>query len=98
FDPSHGSLRKRKIRECLIPKTHLFDGEASVWRIGGVGIPLGDLIEKLKGSRSDPLFAVLAVQAKDIRDIRLGAIGPRAFCLVDECECDADGNKLPAHA
>lgn len=98
FDPSHGNARTGKIRQCLIPKAHLYGGKASVWRVGGVGISIENLVTYLTASREDPLFAILAARADDIRAIRLAGTEKRAFSLVDECECDAEGNKHPAHA
>jgi hypothetical protein len=97
FLPSHGNPRTKNIRPGLIPRSHLFDGEGSVWRVGESGIGLESLVPLLKASRPDSLFGILAANAADIRRIRLGAEGPRAFSLVDECDCDQHGSKHPAH-
>lgn len=97
FHPSHGNVRTGNIRPTLIPRPHLFAGEGSVWRVSSQGVSLDYLVERLRASREDPLFAIVAVPAREIRDIRLGIDGPRAFSVVDECVCDADGGRHPAH-
>lgn len=88
YDPSHGEAKKRKITNQIIRKDDLIDGACSVWRLAPPGITLEQLIVRLEEIKEDPLFAVTTAAAADIRLIKLPT-GTRAFCVVDECECDA---------
>jgi hypothetical protein len=99
FDPSHGDARKLKIRPGLIARGNLYLGECSVWRLAPLGIHVADLVPRLENARSgQKLFAISARMAGEIRAIKFGDGDQQAFCVVDECECDQEGNKHEAHA
>lgn len=95
--PRHGDAVKRKPRAALIRGEDLLSGNYSVWRIEPTGIACMDLVDRLSGVPGQTLFALFAISAEEIRRVRTVA-GDRAFFVVDECECDAEGNKHPAHA
>lgn len=97
YEPSHGSVKKFKIRPSAVPAAHLVAGELSVWRISLDGFDTADLRARLEADKPG-LFGILGVKASDVRKIPYGSSGHRAFCVVDECECDAEGNKHPKHA
>lgn len=100
FDPTHGEAKKGNIRPSIVPKKDLFADKLSVWRLGDVPqIPVKELVERLKtesGART--LYAIVSVQAGDIRQIKVEVDKARALCVLDECDTDHDGGKHPAHA
>lgn len=102
YDPQHGSFGKANIRLALIQKKALAASELSVWRMSdkAPGIRLGRLkaILRIAGGNQRRLFAVTMAPAGAVREITLSTTGNRALCVVDECICDAAGNKHPAHA
>jgi hypothetical protein len=98
FHPTAGDGYKLKIRSSLIPKDDLLNGTGSVWRLAPPGLSFEEALDKIQQARDQPLFAVAAAPVGKIREIRLGADGARAFCVVDECNCDQHGSKHPAHA
>ncbi|HMI17944.1 MAG TPA: hypothetical protein VK533_00230 [Sphingomonas sp.] len=98
FSPSHGNAKTLSIKNGLISRASLFAGQCSVWRLNPPGIEVADLITILAAGRPEQrLFAISAKTAEQIREIQIEG-GIRAFCVVDECDCDQDGNKHPAHA
>lgn len=96
LDPRHWNAKDRKIKAAVIRKKDLFSGNLSVWRVEPHGISLAELVERLGAVPEQRLAALCGISARDIRSIE--ASGARAFSVVDECDCDRDGNKHPAHA
>lgn len=94
---SSGVDKKGKIRPSLIRKSDLKIGQCSVWRMSPPGLTPDVLIPLLKASRADPLLVLASTTAQKIREVTLVS-GGRAFCVVDECDCDQEGGKHPAHA
>lgn len=96
FDPRNGNARTGNIKSAIIPKDDLLSGNLSVWRLAPQGIDREDLINRLDVIEGQSLFALCGVNAGDLRSIRIGS--RRAISVVDECDCDQDGNKHEAHA
>jgi hypothetical protein len=98
YDPSHGKAATLNISNGIITNKDLIAGTVSVYRISPQGISVDDLIPLLKGARKDAnLFAISAASAAKIRAIKRDN-GDRALCVLDECDCDQEGNKHTAHA
>lgn len=97
-----------RIRMGVLPISHLQKAQLSVYRSGGpyaleYAIALQQLRKvEAQGTKENPrvLAAVLRATACAIRGIHYsGAEVPiRCFFIVDECECDQNGNKHPSHA
>lgn len=96
FDPRSGNAKTRNIKAAIIPKEDLLSGTFSVWRLEPPGISCSDLIQTLDVIPDQSLFALCGLSAKEIRSVKAGAV--RALSVVDECECDREGNKHKAHA
>ncbi|WP_338425152.1 hypothetical protein [Sphingopyxis kveilinensis] len=96
FDPRSGNAKTGNIKAAIIPKEDLLSGSFSVWRLEPLGISCSELIERLDVVPNQLLFALCGLPASEIRAVKAGTA--RALSVVDECECDAQGNKHPAHA
>jgi hypothetical protein len=97
LDPRHLNKSRTKVRAAIIQSDHLLAGQLSVWRMGPVGIKCDELVARLSDVPGQSLFALYGVPASAIRSISVEG-GVRALSVVDECECDAEGNKHEAHA
>jgi hypothetical protein len=96
FDPRSAKAATGNIRSSIIPKEHLLTGQLSVWRLDPPGIAINDLAARLDSIPGQSLYALCGLPAGTIRSISRDS--DRAFSVVDECECDQEGNKHPAHA
>lgn len=101
LDPRHGNLRTLNVKPAVVPKADLIRGQLSVWRQKPEGIgeaEIAGLIQAAVAHQSpvQTLFALCKVPACEIRSILF--TDRRAFCVVDECDCDQEGNKHPYHA
>lgn len=89
------------IRKSLIDKSGLFASQLSVWRLSArAQMQAENLVDILKARNDLPgeLCSILSCRTSDIKAIIDPHSEGRALCVVDECECDQDGNHHPAHA
>ncbi|MCR9056298.1 MAG: hypothetical protein NXI02_03105 [Rhodobacteraceae bacterium] len=92
----------------VIPISHLRNAQLSVYRSGGPhDFEHNDVIKQMRkveeqGSAERPkkLHSILKALALEIRSIYYQEDNERfrCFLIVDECVCDQNGNKHPAHA
>lgn len=101
YDPSQGNAKTGNIKLGVVARKDLLANQLSVWRLAGdpPRITIDDLATRLQ-ARTDlgTLFAIVSTEAETIRSLRSPTTGGRAFCVRDECDCDQNGNKHPAHA
>lgn len=95
YYPSH--IKSGKITNQLMKPADVHGGHCSVWRLKSGSMTVEMVVPILVEGRSNPLHKIVTVPASKIRELKL-ADGRRAFCVVDECECDQQGNKHEAHA
>jgi hypothetical protein len=104
YDPGHGNAKTGNIKSNVVPRKDLFNNAMSVWRMrsGEIGIEIEELVGILeeRNDEKSTLFAVCAATAAQIRSIIAPDSKQRAFCVLDECECDPEDatKKHPAHA
>ncbi len=96
LDGSHGNKKSGVVRHTIIDKKALADGHLSIFRAGGnTGWGLADVAAQLQSMKLiKPLFKVLGVSAGTLRAIKVGGVN---VCIVDETECDDQGNHHKLH-
>ena len=99
FDPTAGNANTRNIKAAIVRKKDLFANELSVWRLAGDAPRISTtelyyLLQEMDTTRR--LFAFCWAEADTLRELVVD--DRRAVCVLDECTCDAAGNKHPAHA
>lgn len=98
LDPSHINARTRHIKASIIEKGPLSRGMQSAYRAGKETNFHFDDLRDLYFQSPRPgqtLVQILGVRASKIRDLS-GQGGP-ALRVVDETECDREGNHHPNH-
>lgn len=92
FDPSHGTASTHNVKHGVLPVKDLMAGECSVWRLRPAEESIDALASRLDATRDATLFALVGARADQIRAISFPS-GGRAFCVLDECICDATRTK-----
>ncbi len=99
FNPRH--FKKDKLQPSFIPKKELAESRLSVYRESNkVAFSREAVIDQIRktGSADQSLESVLSAEVLRIRAISAPGVTGRALCVRDECECDREGSKHPAHA
>jgi hypothetical protein len=92
---------KGGLKSSVVTAGHLWNGQLSVWRLGGVvalDLPaLLDILEPLMVRADGERFSQLRpASVAVIRDYQVN--GERGFSVLDECDLDDQGRKHSAHA
>lgn len=97
YDGKHGNANTGSISAQIVEKRSLAAGRQSVFRAGrDIGWHLEDVADTLKAQNPVGLFQVVGVRASRIRSMQTKS-GTR-LCLIDETECDSQGNHHKFHA
>src|SRR5262249_31155409 len=96
FDPSGGDQTTGKVTKGLIDKHALASGQLSTYRARGrTDWDLHDVATHVQANDRRVLFKVVGVPASDLRSVQVDNV---FICVVDETECDRQGNHHKLHA